>query len=108
MTTMKKHIELLETKIEDLEKTINHQKELMTMMRDNMINQKMTLEMIIQKLNSQPQQYQASCTTVASQVSNEKLQTEPMKSSMPLEDEQQTTLRINSPNIFPINRRAMV
>lgn len=49
---MKKHIELLELKVQELEQTVAHQKELLSMVNSNMNNQKMIMEMIISKLNS--------------------------------------------------------
>lgn len=53
MATVKKQVELLELKVEELEKTLVHQRELIAMMKDTMMNQKMILEMVISKLNQQ-------------------------------------------------------
>ena len=87
MTTIKKHVELLETEIEELKKTVGHQKELMTMMKDSMLNQKMILEMIVSKLNEKP----ASPTTGGAE--------SPAPAPAPSPDK---------PVVFPMNRRVMV
>jgi hypothetical protein len=90
MTTIKKHVELLETEIEELKKTVGHQKELMTMMKDSMLNQKMILEMIVSKLNERPNPSPASETSAVTP-------TEALKPAAP-----------DTPVVFPMNRRVMV
>jgi uncharacterized coiled-coil protein SlyX len=98
MAAIKKHIELLEMKIHDLEQTITHQKEIMNMMNTTMDNQKMVIEMIISRLNNQHN------TTVAPTIpfiQAEAINATPQTSS----DKIKIT---GNDTIFPINRRTMV
>lgn len=95
MATVKKHVELLEVKIDDLEKTLSHQKEIMNMMKDTMMNQKMILEMIVSKLNNNGNSVQ---TGTAPQIATV-VESEPtVESSKP---------KAKS-DVFPMNRRVMV
>lgn len=84
----KKHVELIDTKLEKLEETVSHQKELITMLNNTLMNQKIVLEMIVSKLNANaPSQNDAN--TVAD------------KSA-------QSPKKTGSDSIFPMNRRVMV
>lgn len=96
MAAMKKHIELLEIKVEDLEKTIGHQKELMTMMKDTMMNQKMILEMIVAKLNT-PQE-----TPTLVQVPTLVQTPVPTSVQVPAQESKAQS------SVFPMSRRVMV
>lgn len=95
MAAMKKHIELLEIKVDELEKSMGHQKELMTMMKDTMMNQKMILEMIVAKLNTPTQPTMNNeVVTQGPEVSKQHPTTTPTTQS--------------SSSMFPMSRRVMV
>jgi|UniRef100_A0A6C0BH03 uncharacterized coiled-coil protein SlyX len=103
MAAMKKHIELLEMKMHDLEQTIAHQKEIMNMMNTTMNNQKMVIEMIISRLNNLPHNtvVASSVPSVHSDVTN----ATPQITSQTSSDKTKIT---SNDTIFPINRRTMV
>ena len=81
----------LELKIEEIEKTLSHQREVMAMMKDTMMNQKMVLEMIVTKLNEQPSP--AAPTT------------SPAQATPPPPPAAETQ---KASNVFPLSRRVMV
>lgn len=85
-----KKIEALEARLAGLETTVNHQKELLTLVNSTLLNQKIALEMIVSKLNSNEQELQVR---------------QPSNVNVTTGNDQQSP---ESTKVFPMNRRVMV